>query len=409
MHAAQPEKMTLKIKKNAIFLLFSAIFAGSTVQTTGSLFSYAATNILILIAYLFLSNNHSIKKYQVVFTLFVGLYFYTIFNSLYIARSSIIAIGMFASFLFFCVLNDSNNKTNNAKINNSDLESSINQNLCYLTIAKYALAFIVLLNALTLILTYIDNPIRATGQFRDYSQSAFSILLAFGLIQPKIKNKTIFTPITLVFFLGFFTTFSRTANFLLIIYLIGLFIIESRNKNFYHFLKTIALIAISYAIVQTYPLIIEQETISRGISDIVTLNSRTFYWQAAWEAIQRSPFWGYGLNTFEYTGIQALVQFQLITNIHNDYIQVWHDLGAVWLMVFVAAIVTASVKFAPVEISRSTRFYIRITDTSNRKQVAWLLMMCVFSYMAINFILLSQFFQAVFALLIAELLSNEQT
>jgi len=399
--------MTFKIKNVAVFFLFTAILAGSITQTTGSEFSYTATYLLIFITYLFLSDNYSLQKYQFALIVFVCLYFYSVLNSIYVARSIILAVGMFSSFLIFCVLNDlvhiKAKKNDMGGIDVAILEESED----YLSIAKYALAFVVAINAITLILFYIDKPIRVTGQFRDYSQSAFSILLAFALIQPLIKKKTIFTALTLIYFLGFFTTFSRTAIFLLIVYLVALFIIEFRNKNLYQFIKILALILLSYLLVQTYPLALEQDTVSRGISDLNTLNSRTFYWQAAWEAIKLSPVFGHGFNTFEYTGIQALLPFQRITSIHNDYLQVWHDLGVIWLLFFILMITYASIKFAPFRGSKSHQLRIRINDMPSQKQIAWVLMICMFAYMSINFILLSQTFQIIFAILMVELLSDE--
>jgi len=403
--------MTIKIKTAAIFLLFTAIFAGSAVQTTGNQASYIVTYLLIFIAYLLLSNNYTVKRYQFAFIAFVGLYFYSIFTSLYIARSAVVAVGMFTSFMFFCVLNDliqKETEKNNHVIDTPSKAKSSNS-YDYLTIAKYALAFVIFLNAITLILSYIDKPVRVTGQFRDYSQSAFSILLAFGLIQPLIKSKIILTPITLIFFLGFFTTFSRTAIFLLAIYLIALFVIEFRNKCLRQYFKVLSLVVCSYALVQIYPLIIETPAVSRGINDITTLNSRTFYWKAAWDAIQRSPILGHGFNTFEFTGIQAIVLFQKVTSVHNDYLQVWHDLGGIWLFFFIITVISATIKLAPITVSLTPKLSIAISETSNQKQIAWVLMVSAFSYMSINFILLSQTFQIIFALLLIELLSDEQT
>jgi len=396
-------------KAATALVFFVVIFFGCVYQATGKDISHAISSLLIFIAYIFFSNGYSIQKYQTALYVFVGLYFYTVLNSKLISQSAVVSIGMLASFLFFCTLNDLAQKKycdNQYDVTNKKSKEGVD----YLSLAKYALALILGLNAITLIVFYIVVPDRSTGLFKDFSQSAFSILLAFALLQPLIRNKAILlTPITLVFFLGFFTTFSRTATFLLGIYLIALFVIEHRNQSSRIFIKIFVLILLSYTLVKFYPLALDQTTVSRGLNDITTMNSRTFYWQAAWDAIQKSPVFGHGFHTFQFTGIKTLLPFRKITNIHNDYLQVWHDLGVIWLLFFISMVVIAMIKFSPLTFTLSPYPNIQLKQTSDKKIIAWTLLLCIVAYMSINFILLSTIFQVIFAIIIVELLRNEST
>jgi len=389
-------------------ILFIVIFCSAIYQSYGATISYIVTTSLILLSYLFFSDTYSIKKYQAIFIGLLILYFYSIFTSTLVARSSIVALGMSATFLFFCVINDQNKSFSKATLSKNE---HITERSDYLLSSIYAFTFIALVHSLILIAQYIIDPTRQTGLLRDYSQASLFILIAFGLIYPIIKKKTLSTPIALILFLGFFTTFSRTANFLLIIFLISLLFLEYKNQTSKYFIKAASLIFLSAALVYLYPLTIESEVVNRGgLKDIATLNSRTTYWQAAWQAFIQKPLTGHGLHTYQFTGITTLLPYHRIYNIHNDYLQVLHDLGIFWFVIFTSSITALVIKFAPFLITISQpKFQIEIKAITDAKFLSWVLLLCMSAYMLVNFILLSPLFQLAFALICVVLLNDDKT
>jgi O-antigen ligase len=271
------------------------------------------------------------------------------------------------------------------------------------------LLVVTVIHSVSLISQYIEFPNRVTGLLKDYSQASMIILITFGLVYSRIRDSKYATPLCFVLFLGFFTTFSRTANVLLIVFLCALSLKEYNQGTFRRFAELTLIIGFAALIVYTFPMLAELEVVDRGgLAHIKTLNSRTTYWFAAWQAIQQVPFSGHGLNTFELTGIKVFLPQEEISMIHNDYLQILHDLGIVWFTLFVAALGYLIVKTAPCRnIWNPVALLRAAADTSLDKFVCWILLILIAAYMTINFLILSSLFQLSIVLILVKLMSTE--
>ena len=178
---------------------------------------------------------------------------------------------------------------------------------------------------------------------------------------------------------------------------------EFKNNSFKTFLPHLIAIAIGYTAAITYPVLVSEAVVDRGgLHHFKTLNSRAYYWTAAFNAIKENWLWGAGIGTYQYTGIREVVPFREITSAHNDYIEVWHDLGIIWFFIFIATLVFSLIKLAPFSISKQDFF-----ECSLSKYLAWTLLLSMCMYMCINFIAKTYFFVMAFALLVAILNSND--
>lgn len=258
-----------------------------------------------------------------------------------------------------------------------------------LTSATYKVfLFFGTLHALALIALYLEKPVRVTGLMEDYSQASLLILFAFALNYSRLKESKYFSAISLILFLGFFTTFSRTANALLALFLFSLIWFEWRHGELKHILKISAIVLFGLFSVYLYPKLIDLSTVDRGgLSQFSTLNSRTIYWESAWNAIKEKPIVGHGLGNFEWTGIKEARPFKVIHHVHNDYLQVWHDLGIFWLALLLLTLAWLLLRNLPLQTLFGEK-----TETSQVTEegyISWVLLSCLALYMVINFALYS--------------------
>ncbi|WP_189399401.1 O-antigen ligase family protein [Arenicella chitinivorans] len=245
-----------------------------------------------------------------------------------------------------------------------------------------------ILHAAALIALYLEKPIRVTGLMEDYSQASLLILFAFALNYSRLKSTRYFGAISLVLFIGFFTTFSRTANAILILFLVSLAWFEWRHGHIKHLVKTSIFALLSAILVYWYPKLINLAAVDRGgLSHFSTLNSRTIYWQSAWDAIKEKPFLGHGLGNFEWTGIKEARPFKAIHHVHNDYLQVWHDLGVIWFLALLLTLAWLGIKHLPMRTLFGSGH--SESQLSEEGYFSWVLLCCLSLYMMINFALYS--------------------
>lgn len=336
--------------------------------------------------------------------IFLGLFLYTIYTSLVVARSAFVAANYLSAYLLASVLIDIQN--------NNGLRKISYQRASFLL--KCCLAVFSIAHSINMCFQYIETPVRVTGYFNDYSQASMGILIIFGLIYPHLKRHLLGYALTAILFLGFFTSFSRSANFLLILFMGFLLWHELKNGGFKHWAVNATIILFCYLSVLGYPLLINQEVIDRGgIQHFSTLNSRLFYWDVAWQAIKENPWFGYGLQNFEWSGIKERIPFQYIPNVHNDYLQLWLDLGVFWCL----GLVLMQVKFLLTTIPWG--FILPNANSSDRANpgvnqgsqsystqgtIAWVLLILISAYMTINFLINFMFFQMLIAFLVCEVL-----
>ncbi|MEM7358540.1 MAG: O-antigen ligase family protein [Pseudomonadota bacterium] len=337
------------------------------------------------------------SRHIILFCLGIALAGYTYLFSTYIGRSAIVAFFFLSSIILFIALDT-----------NDDLQASENADGSVINIAKWAFLVAGMVHALTLIFLYIIEPVRVSGLMEDYSQASLFILLAFGMAYPLIKDKSYFTAITLVLFVGFFTTFSRSANFLLLIFLLCLFLHENKYGSIRSVVKAACLVLLALAFVYIYPAIVDLPTVDRGgVAHFSTLNSRTVYWQAAWEAILQQPWMGYGLGNYEWTGIKNAKPFTVIHHVHNDYLQLWHDLGLFWVAALVFFFLRTLIRYSPWGFTLRPFPMPVLINEHLQNYVAWTLLACIAMYMMINFAISGLVFQVGIAILFADLLRTK--
>jgi len=387
-------------------IIFVATLSYLAVAMLGSIGIYRLVNFeisLLLIASICIISFSLIvktplsRKQLFVLLTFSILFIQTLAASKYVAISAVNAFYLITSAAFFVSLQQS-------RYIFSHTESTINA----IDGAKYAFIIFAVLHAITLVIFYLFEPGRTSGLLDDFSQASMLLLLAIGFAYPLWKDKSFFSAFSLLLFLAFFTSYSRTANFLLVVFLAILFLVERRKGSGGTVVKLCVLAAIAAFIVNIYPELVGKETISRGgLSHLSTLNSRTIYWQTAWDAILERPWLGWGLQTYAWTGIQETQPFNIIYFVHNDYLQIWHDLGVFWLLLFVGVYAFVLFKHLPIKIKLGRTVSLYYAEQALTKTLAWLVLFSIALYMCINFLILSFEFQIGIAILLADLLEND--
>ena len=369
------------------------------------LFSLQPAVVLLAIAglcCLFAFNLQGIKRHQTLTLLvFFILFIYSATVSRFPATSLVLSFFMFASAIIFVGLEfaDSDFAQNTKSANKYAITDS----------AKIAFIICTSIHALTMVVFYLFQPERTTGLMDDFSQASMLLLLAYAFAYPLFKDKTFFSAFSLIYFIACFTAFSRTVNLLLIVLFAALFLLELRRKNLKNVAKLAALAVIALGIVYMYPGFVGETTVDRGgLSHLSTLNSRTIYWQTAWQAIQQKPLLGHGLGLFSFTGIKEAQPFNIIYFVHNDYLQIWHDLGIFWLVLFVSAIAYLLFRYSPFKLSNGTGYPIAINSENSRRLLAWFMLLSIALYMSINFLIFKIEFQLAIAILLVDLLRTPQ-
>lgn len=376
-------------------LLLLCVFTGAFWQSKGGPYGHALSAIAVIPLFLIspLIEKPSIRLWPLLVA--VLLFIYTLLTSKYLPRSLTTASSIFGCVLFYLSLSGPIN-TDGSRVNNSLYELALR---CLLVLAC--------IHSLYSVIQYILMPARVTGLLSDYSQASLIILLCFALSYTRIRDKSYGVAITFLLFLGFFTPFSRSVNFLLILFLGMLFCIELKNKATARVAKHIAVIIVAAIIVYLFPLLVEGDIVNRGgLSQFSTLNSRTIYWEVAWQAILENPLFGHGLMSYQFTGIQTHLPFHEIYHIHNDYLQIWHDLGGLWSLLFVICCAWLLLRNAPVKIKLG-RPLVSIRPITDEKLICGSLLWLLALYMMINFMVLHTVFMLTIALILFELHSNE--
>jgi len=387
-------------------LIFVTVFSYLVISALGSIGLYKVINFdlgLILTGTLCLISfgcvvQRPIPKKQIVILAIVSLLFIqSLMNSSYLAFSAVLAFYFATSAALLVTLQQSRFLTPTSNYRDTALLG-----------AKYAFILFAVLHSITLVFFYLFEPNRTTGLLDDYSQASMILLLALGLAYPLWKENRFFSAFALVLLIAYFTSYSRTANFLLVIFLLILFFVERRNDSINSTLKLSLLAGLAYFFVALYPELVGKEMVDRGgLAQFSTLNSRTIYWQTAWDAIIQKPWFGWGLRTYAWTGIQETQPFNIIYFVHNDYLQIWHDLGIFWLLLLLGSCAFILVKHLPVTISFQQPFSIAAKDQPLQKQIAWLLILTVAMYMCINFLITSFEFQIAIAIILTDLLDHD--
>lgn len=335
-----------------------------------------------------------------------GLFFYSAFFSKYPNISILMSFYIVCSGVYYLILYSTD-------LNYKKQENSIGlfSNFTPLDCAKLAFIAITYIHIITQVFFYIFQPIRTTGLMDDFSQASFLILCALAMAYPIFKDRIYFIGLSAIGLFAFFASFSRTSNFLLLIFLFMLFLMNYK-KSFLERRKIYKLLGVtllSLALVYFYPAIVDQEAIDRGgLSQFGTLNSRTIYWNVAWEAIKTSPFLGHGIGTYAYTGIKEAQPFHIILYVHNDYLQIWHDLGLVWLIIFVTTIIYILASRFPFRVQlHKGKIQFNMTHLSESKYIAWVMVLLFSLYMMINFLILNIEFQIALAVFITDLFKSE--
>jgi O-antigen ligase len=351
----------------------------AALEAQGGTLPVTVTKLAIIGYGFYALSQNTIDKYTLAIICCVTLFIYSMLTSTLIASSAIMALSIFTACIF------------SLSVAPFRVSTEPDKTQAYYLFCK-ALLILSSIHSIVLIINYYNDPIRQTGLLRDYSQASMLILMSYGLCYLKLRKTVLFFPITTLFFLGFFTTFSRTSNALLVVFLIILFFIEFNKFSLKSFLKTICLIVLCAIIVKYFPLLIDQETVSRGgLEHFKTLNSRTSYWSIAWNAILEKPWTGHGLNSYQFTGVQEMLPHHLIYHVHNDYLQIWHDLGIFWLILFLIIATRVLIISRPFEIIKINR-KIRLQFHTDEHIILWFFIVISLMYMSINFLLVSSIF-----------------
>jgi len=392
--------------KNHQIITFVLVLSYLVVSLLGSVGIYKLINFelgLTIIASVSLLNFHlTVKaplstKQIAVLLLFSALFIHTLATSGYLAFSAVLAFYAITSAALFVSLQQSKHTLKG----NSGAQTAIIG-------AKYAFIFFAIAHAITLIFFYLFQPVRTTGLLDDYSQASIILLIAIGFAYPLWKDKSFFSAFALIMFLAYFTSYSRTANFLLFLFLFILFFIEYKNKSVGNVFKLLILATLAAIVVTSYPEFVDREAIDRGgLAHFSTLNSRTIYWQTAWDAILQKPWLGWGLRTYAWTGIQETQPFNIIYFVHNDYLQIWHDLGVFWLILFVGIYAFILLKYLPIKFNLKEAISFTLVQQPLTKSITWLLLVLIAMYMCVNFLIASLEFQIAIAILLVDLLDND--
>jgi len=389
------------INRNAQFIwafLFSALIVGSIFQSHAKVWLSVLNMSLVLIGYVTISTGETVQKRKWWLVIFIALFIYSISFSPFTRRSAYFALSYIFAFLFFCTLSDLMRQRSSLLLKNISAPD-------YTKISKRIVLLLGVIHAASLIVQYSLNPIRSTGILLDYSQASLLILIAFGLNYRWLKAKGILgVLLCALLFLGFFTTFSRTSNFLLVVFLALIFIAELRAKQLPFILTLLVIVSSTYLIILFYPELLNAPTVNRGgLEHFRTLNSRTYYWASALEAIRASPLLGNGLGNYEYLGIKEVLPYSMINSAHNDYLQIWVDLGLFWFLLLVFSVAYTVLMKAPVMLRP---WQIGALDES---YIAWALFLCIGLYMLINFAIHSFIFQILFCVILAELFQEKKS
>jgi len=340
--------------------------------------------------YLLFGGNRAIEQYKITFFLLILMGIQTLISSIYVARSFVLYLQIASSFFFFCALVDIEDYE---KIQKEKIYNAIN--LCLVGFG--------LLQASALIIEFLDTRFRSTGILLDYSQASFFILVTFILSLKATYKSPLWNLYVLILFLGFFTAYSRTSNFLLVFFLIIAAYYRFFSKDSNLRISTLFVIGIAFLAVHYFPLLINEEVVSRGgLAHFKTLNSRTFYWESAIEAIKQNPIWGYGLTNYEYLGIKEKVPVQLVVFPHNDYLETWVSLGIFWVIVLMASIAFILIKYLPIRL-----WSLKLKTTDLETFMAWTLILCGALYMIINFIVYALTFQILIAITLSRLVKGK--
>lgn len=394
----------MKILSICIVLAYMAVAMFSSIGIY-ELFGMQSSIVLLTLcglACLIVFNTQGLHTRQT-FTLliFFTLFIYSIIYSRFPATSAVLSFFMFSSAMLLVALELADKAL---------VKNTCSTNIYAVTnAAKIAFIICASLHALTMVVFYLFQPLRTTGLMDDYSQAAMLLLLAYGFAYPLLKNKVFFSAFSLIYFIACFTAFSRTVNLLLIVLFTGLFLLELTRGQLKDVAKIAALALIALVLVYLYPSFLDETTVDRGgLSHLSTLNSRTIYWQTAWEAIQQKPLLGHGLGLFSFTGIKEAQPFNTIYFVHNDYLQLWHDLGIFWLTLFVGVIAYLLIQYSPIKISSAKEHMISINSEDARRLLAWFMLLSIALYMCINFLIFKIEFQLAIALLLVDLLRKPQ-
>lgn len=372
---------------------------------------YSTASLLFFIGFANPPKLHNLTR---LFVAVVALFSYTLLTSIFPIKSLIPVLSIASNSLIFATIYSNlkqvdyleNNINKPFDISSPPIPSS------RLNIVDMAIIVLVIgttTHSIILIYQYIEFPARVNGLLRDYSQASLVILLTFGLAYSRIRDNKFSTPLCFILFLGFFATFSRTANFLLLVFLLALAVMEYGKPSFRRFLELLITIVFAAALVYAFPVMVFLEVVDRGelVNHLTTLNSRTTYWFAAWQAILERPLSGYGINTFEFTGIKTLRPQRIVTYVHNDYLQILHDLGVIWFSAMLLAIGFLIRRFAPTRKLWNPMSILKgINRNSTDSVVCWLLVLILAAYMSINFMISSSIFQLIIALIIIVLLHD---
>jgi len=367
----------------------------------------AALSITCLAGFALLVRSKLSKTQLAVLSVFLCILVHSAVTSRYVGVSLIFAYYAVCSAMLYIILSHADlidsqiARSGDDTLNNTSYSATGS----LLNVAKLAFIFCACLHAIALVIFYIYLPKRTFGLMDDYSQASMILLLAYGMAYPIFKEKSFFSAFSLILFVAYFTTFSRTANLLLVMFFIALFIYERRNNNSSQVLKLAGLAVAAVLLVNVYPSLLNEATVDRGgLAHFSTLNSRTLYWGAAWEGILSAPFKGHGLGMYAWTGVKESVPFNNIYFVHNDYLQVIHDLGVFWGATIFGTLFYILVKFAPIDRLTAQRPFISISQTESRQFLGWTLMVLIAAYMSINFLIVSLEFQAAIAILLVDTL-----
>ena len=382
--------------------LFCALLLGTQLITLGfqnqGFMILASTSVVL---FLFFSEDQLHTSAKIFISTSIILFLFSYFNSAFVTRSITTALIFSTSAIVFATLG--NPKIKLLKLigwKTIDLINSV----------KIIVLVLAILHACVLVLGYLMFPdMRWTGLFRDYSQSAFFILIVWGLTYPLFKYKSIGVGITVVLFLGFFSSFSRSANFILVVFIALLLFFEFKKSNLLVISKHIVCIFLSLLILYIYPIIIEFEMVDRGgVTGLSDIGVRLKIWMAAIESIARYPLFGIGLGNFENSGIKPFFPFVVIFSVHNDYLQIFTELGVFWFIAFVGFILYILATKSP--FKKLT--LLLSSETSNkfqeRQYIAWSIMFCMCLYMSINFMISFFNFQLLVVLCLLDLYENHE-
>lgn len=388
---------SFKNYKNAEILwafLFSSTFFLSIAFTYSKIWIGSLAILSAFSIYLVYSSNEGIQKFKFAFFAMIVLFLQGLFISNFTARSTALTMQVIASFFLLCALHEIFKDNGHEETNH--FFSRIRKS------TKNVLLVFGLFHACALITGYIYEPVRQAGVLMDYSQASFIILLIFGLTYSHVRENKYFYPLTLILFLGFFTAYSRTSNALLVLFLIFLSYHHYKKALFKQALLISATILLASLIVYLYPYLTNEQIVNRGgLSDVVHLNSRVYYWQFAVDAIKQSPLLGHGLGNFEYLGAKEQFPYQTIGFAHNDYLNVWVELGLLWFIVVVGTIAYFLLRYIPFNRDLS------IKQHSLDAYVSWVLFLCVTLYMAINFIIFAMPFQILICIILVQIRKND--